>query len=184
MKRQFMSSLLLAIILFCGVGCAARYSIKKEAPNNMVPKAYSRIHVGWLDLDETNWKKFGYASKDIWNQVIKENYDNGLKPYLQELLPNKKLSFHKSKTDALPTGGDLYITFSDTVVQNKWKAGVGGFDYINTTIHFTNLKTNEELYKASISASSMGVGMQGWTFEGRLGFATYNIALMISEKLK
>lgn len=184
MKRLLTITLILASMIFILSGCASRYSINKEAPENYVQQPYNSIHVNWLDLGINDWEKLGYESKDAWGKIIADNYHEGVKPYLTELFTDKKMSFSKSMTDSSTYGSDLIISFTDTRVDQNWNAMTGGFDYIHTTIHFTDAKTSKEIYAADISTSSIGVGPQGWTFEGRLGFCTYNIALMIYDRLQ
>jgi hypothetical protein len=184
MKKFFTITLMLASALFILSGCASRYSINKQAPEKFMQQPYKSIHVGWLDLGMDDWEKMGYESKEVWGQVIATNYYEGLKPYMEELLTDKKLSFNKSMTDTSNNGSDLVISFTNTNVDKIWNAMTGGFDRINTTIHFTDTKTNKEIYTADITTSSLGMGPQGWTFEGRLGFSTYNIALMIYDRLQ
>ncbi|RPJ81571.1 MAG: hypothetical protein EHJ94_04140 [Deltaproteobacteria bacterium] len=184
MKKLLTITLMLAGMLFMLSGCASRYSINKEAPENYMQQPFNSIHVSWLDLGINDWEKLGYDSKAAWGKDIAANYHEGLKPYMTELFTDKKMSFSKSMTDSSTYGSDLIISFTNTRVDQNWNAMTGGFDYIHTTIHFTDSKTGKEIYAADISTSSIGVGPQGWAFEGRLGFCTYNIALMIYDRLQ
>jgi len=183
-KKFLTVTIMLASALLILSGCASRYSINKQAPATFTQQPYKSIHVSWLDLGINDWEKMGYESKDVWGKVIATNYYEGLQPYMQELFTDKKMSFNKSMTDTSTNGADLIISFSKTRVDKIYNAMTGGFDRINTTVHFTDAKTNKEIYSADIQTSSIGMGPQGWTFEGRLGFATYNIALMIYDKFQ
>jgi hypothetical protein len=183
MKKILTLTLILASALMFLTGCASRYSINKEAPANFAQQTYDTIHVNWLDLGINDWEKLGYESKDAWGKVIAANYYEGLKPYMTDLFTDKKLTFSMSMNDKSTYGSDLIISFTNTRVDQNWNAMTGGFDYIHTTVHFTDAKTKKEIYTADISASSIGAGPQGWSFEGRLGFATYNTALMIYDRL-
>jgi len=165
------------------VGCAAHFNVQDETSPQKELKSYNHIAIGWLDLDENKWEEFGYDSVDTWSNVIKDENISGLQVYLKDYLPEKEFIFVESKSAVIPNEGELYIKFTDTKVERNWTAATGGFDYIYTTVHFYDRKTNEEIYKASIKASSMGIGPQGWVLEGRLGFATRNIAEFLSTKL-
>jgi len=183
MKKFLTLTLILASAFLFLTGCASRYSINKEAPATFAQQPVSTIHVSWLDLGMDDWENMGYESKDAWGKVIAVNYYEGLKPYMTDLFTDKKLTFSQSMNDSSTYGSDLIITFSNTKVDKVWNAMTGGFDRINTTVHFIDAKTNKEIYSADITTSSIGVGPQGWSFEGRLGFATYNVALMIYDRL-
>jgi len=177
---------LIAIIVLtmsCGL-VPARYTIIDEHPLGVTIGKYNHIHVGWLDLDENEWQILGYETKERWRMVISENYKDGLQVYLKNLLPEKKFNFDALKSSATPGESELSITFTDSKVEKRSFFSFDGHDYIQTTIHFADVKEGKEIYKASVKASSRGLGPQQYSFEGRLGFATRNLAEMISGKLK
>jgi len=142
MNKYFikMSSLIFTILLL--TSCASRHSIIRESNNNLSQKTYSNIHVGWLDLGEENWKAFGYDSKEMWNEAIDRINKDCLQPYLKEQLQGKTLSFSQFKDDPPPNGADLYVWFSNTEIEGNWPGGP--FDYIYTTVHFTDVQSNKE----------------------------------------
>jgi len=183
MNKYFIkvSSLICAFLLL--TSCVSRHSIERESNNNLSQKTYSNIHVGWLDLGEGNWTTFGYDSKEMWNEAIDRINKDCLQPYLKEQLQGKALSFSQFKDDPPPNGSDLYVWFSNTEIEGNWPGGP--FDYIYTTVHFTDVQSNKEAYQAAIKASSMSLNPgANYTVEGRLGSTAYNIGLMISDKLR
>jgi len=141
MKRLITLTLMLASAFLFLTGCASRYSINKEAPVSFTQQPYKTIHVGWLDLNMDDWENMGYESKGAWGKVIAANYYEGLKPYMTDLFTDKKLTFSQSMNDTATYGSDLVITFTNTKVDKVWNAMTGGFDRINTTVHFIDAKT-------------------------------------------
>ena len=52
---------------------------------------YRYIHLGWLNLPESDWKRHGYEKKSLWINVINEINHKVIGRYLKEALPSKKI---------------------------------------------------------------------------------------------
>jgi len=98
----------------------------------------NRIFLGWVDLKEDDWAAHGYSSKDEWAAQIP-----GLNISFQRqcqilLLGGKTVAGAKDKSDEDAAGYDLYIKFSDVLIDyNKY--------HLYLSIHFIDPKTNTEL---------------------------------------
>ncbi|MBN2495354.1 MAG: hypothetical protein JXR96_12235 [Deltaproteobacteria bacterium] len=164
--------------------CASRYYIHDETPSKAKnPTAYQSFYVSWLDLKEADWEKFGYGSQDEWAKVIQDENINGLQAYMKEVFPDKTLHFAGPGDESFPTQGDLYIKLDVEQIAKKWNSVTGGFDEIWVRVRLFDVASKEELYFGRINTTSVGVGPQGLTFEGRLGFAIYNLCCFIYDKL-
>ena len=104
MNKYFIkvSSLFCAFLLL--TSCALRHSIERESNNNLSQKAYSNIHVGWLDLGEGNWTTFGYESIEMWNEAIDRINKDCLQPYLKEQLQGKLHTVFEISGEVGPDG--------------------------------------------------------------------------------
>ena len=95
----------------------------------------------------------------------------------------EELYFAGPNDTGFPDKGDLYIKFDVDRIDKNWNGFSGGADDLYVDVTFIDVKTKEELYSSSINTTSMGMGPQGWAFEGRLGFAIYNLSSFIYDKL-
>ena len=183
-KKPLIKSVFFLTIIFTLSSCASTYYIHKEKPMTAKkPGQYKSFYISWLDLRPQDYKKYGYESQASWTNVIKEQNINGLRPYMREMFPNKTLYFGNPMEYNFPTKGDLYIKLDVIRIDKNWNAFSGGFDDLYVNVSFYDVKTRKELYSGSINTTSMGMGPQGWSFEGRLGFAVYNLCSFVYDKL-
>ncbi len=187
MKNVFLRVTKLVLLLFVAAmftSCASTYYVHKESPSAVVDvNQYPSFYVGWLDLQDKYWEEFGYESLKSWKAVIDDQNYHGIQPYMKKNFPNKNLIFAGPEDSQFPDKGDLYIKFDVTRIDKNWNAVTGGFDDLYVDVSFIDIKSKEELYSANINTTSMGMGPQGWTFEGRLGFAVYNLCSFVYDKL-
>jgi hypothetical protein len=177
----------------------------KDTPTPIF-KNYDSIFVGWIDLDESRWKKYGYESLKDWQEVIKNANAISMPQYFKEYMPNKKITMATSKNDIDPRGSDLYIKFSNANYIASEESGAKGSvnvyigsggpgkgtsiyvdekDVLTVTIDIIDMKEKKSLYTVSvlINATS-GSGYYGWIFEGRINNSFYNTVDFIYKKLK
>jgi hypothetical protein len=140
MRRQFLAGILLVCT---GVqpGLAARRRGAKLYPNKettAVMSGMSRVFLGWVDLNEDAWALYGYSSKADWaSKVIGLNSDF-LRLSQIKLLDGKTVVGAKEKGDENAAGYDLYIKFSDVLIDySKY--------HLYLSIHFIDPKTNAEI---------------------------------------
>jgi hypothetical protein len=152
-------------------GLAARRRGAKLYPDKETAADMSgvnRVFLGWVDLKEDDWAAHGYATKTDWAAVVA-----GLNSQLLGLCQAKSLSGRtvvgaKQKGDENAVGHDLYIKFSDVLIDyNNY--------HLYLSIHFIDPKTNAEI--GSIPARPY--------FGNAWGFVNYlNAALgEVSEKI-
>jgi len=174
-KTVWMLSALLFLLSAC-----SNYQIKEEAPARPDLSKYKTVFVGWIDMGSSNWKEMGYNNESDWARQIREINVDVFLPAVKQALGNKNLVLAKTLNER--PAGDLAVVFSKTSIERRWNGFSGGYDYIHTTVDFIDLRNKKNVYKGSIWSSSKGWGPQGWRFEGRLGFATVNIADYIASK--
>ena len=180
---------LLKFALLCAAAltlasCISSYYIHKEAPMNAKPAdKFKSFYVGWLDMHADDYEKYGYATQKEWADVIHDQNINGLQKYMKDVFPDKTLYFAGPNDKGFPTKGDLYIKFDVDRIDKNWNGFSGGADDLYVDVTFFDVKTKEKLYSSSINTTSMGMGPQGWAFEGRLGFAIYNLTCFVYDKL-
>jgi hypothetical protein len=134
---------ILAAFLFCfafpAQMTAGRHNVKryltKETTVDM--SKMNRIFVGWVDMHEEGWAAVpqGYSSKQEWADVIGSLNNSHV---VASDLNGHTLVFAKNKDDEDAKDCDLYVKFTDVVV-----------DYNNyhliLAIHFIDPKTNQEI---------------------------------------
>jgi hypothetical protein len=203
-----MKSYRFILICFCisiFTGCSTYFRVLKDTPAPLF-KNYDSIFVGWIDLDESRWKKYGYESLKDWQEAIKNANALCMPQYFKEYMPNKKITMAASINDVNPRGSDLYIKFSNVnyiasedsgakgsvnVYIGSGGSGTGTSIYVNekdvlaVTIDFIDMKEKKSLYTVSvlINATS-GSGYYGWAFEGRINNSFYNTVDFIYKNLK
>ena len=197
--KKYLTNLLPVILSFVIFSCASSspFQIKNESPAKPSLNKFTKIYVGWMDLREKDWKRFGYESKKHWKEVIKEMNIKVLRKYLKEFLPDKKFRFARPKSKRFPNRrmGQLYIKFKSCKIDDNYSVIYGGDDYLNVKIEFYNITKNTKkrrkkrkikkikIFSASISASSYATLPQD-LFEYRLYNEVYNLANYISQKFK
>ncbi len=177
--------MLLAVTLFSACLFPTRFTIVKENPSSPNLSGYKSIYVGWLDLNEDEWKNCGYASKDIWVAEIKKLNVDGLQLYLKTELPEKNIVGAASKKDLYSGKGDLVLKFK--VVELDTRIGAFKDSSFSVNVDFIDGKSGKTLYTASITTSSFAPFPRNWkgnTFDGRIDNQIYNLAWGIAQKLK
>jgi len=129
----------LLCLAFPGQIMAGRHTVKrylnKETTVDM--SKMNRIFIGWVDMHEDSWAAIpqGYSSKQEWADVISGLNNSHV---IASNLEGHTLVFAKSKDDEDAQGCDLYVKFTDVVV-----------DYNNyhliLAIHFIDPKTGQEI---------------------------------------
>jgi hypothetical protein len=200
-----MRSFRFVLISFClalFIGCVPYYKVLENTPAPMF-KNYDRIFVGWIDLDESSWRMYGYGSQEDWKEVIKTANTLSKPQYFEKYMPQKKITTASSMSDLDPRGADLYIKFSnvryiaDKASGAKWQMvfmGPGGGrpsmvvdekDSLAVTIDFIDVKEGRSLYTVTVQIyTTSGSGYYGMTLENRINSAFYNTVAFIDEKLK
>ena len=140
MKKSIVA---LTIFLFCiafpAQVMAGRHSVKryltKETTVDM--SKMNRIFIGWVDMHEEGWAAIpqGYSSKQEWADVIASLNNSQI---IASNLNGHALVFAKNKDDEGAKDCDLYVKFTDVVVDYN--------DYhLILAIHFIDPKTNQEI---------------------------------------
>ncbi len=167
-------------------GCPSLYKVTKETPATKSLSDYKQIYVGWLDLQEEDWQKYEFESKEIWKGEIAKHNNEGVRAYLKEDLGDRVIGGASSKDEAFPTKGDLFIKFKfDRINQthDMW----GSADELFLDVEFVDISSKEPVYKASVMVIGGGVFPRNWkasSFDGRLDNEMYNLATLLAEKLQ
>ena len=118
---------------------AGRHSVKryltKETTVDM--SKMNRIFIGWVDMHEDGWAAIpmGYSSKEGWAEAIASLNNSHV---VASDLNGHALVFAKNKDDEDAKDCDLYVKFTDVVVDYN--------DYhLILAIHFIDPKTNQEI---------------------------------------
>jgi len=184
-KKLFFFITILFVTILSGCLFPTRFDIVKENPSSPYFRTYKSIYVGWLDLNEDEWKNCGYASKDIWITEIKKLNVNGLQMYLKTELPDKTILGASSKTDTYSGQGDILLKFK--VVQLDTRIGAFKDTSFSVDVDFVDGKSGKTFYTASIVTSSFAPFPRNWkgnTFDGRIDNQIYNLAWGIAQKLR
>lgn len=108
----------------------------KETTADM--KGMNRIFLGWVDMREDDWAVRGYKSKAEWAPKIVEMNAEFLRLCQVQLVDGKTVVGAKEKGDENAAGYDLYIKFSDVMIDySKY--------HLYLSIHFIDPKTNTEI---------------------------------------
>ncbi len=181
--------ILLCVIVFAAVvflaDCASRFSVLKEAPSLPKLSGYKSIYVGWLNLDENEWKTYGYGSKNVWASEIRRNNVEGLQVYLREELPGKALFGAQSKDETYGGKGDLFIKFK--IINLEPTTGAFRDASLTVDVEFIDGKSGKSLYTASIVTASFAPFPRNWkgnSFDGRLDNEIFNLAWGIAAWLR
>jgi hypothetical protein len=183
-KKNLLCFTIFAAVLILS-GCATRFATVKENPSLPKLSGYKSIYVGWLDLNEEEWKNCGYASKNIWLAEIKKHNIKGLQEYIKLELPDKTVFGASSKTDTYTGKGDLFLKFK--IIKLDTSTGAFKDTDFSVDVNFIDGKSGNTLYTASIVTSSFAPFPRNWkgnTFEGRLDNQIYNLAWGISAWLR
>jgi hypothetical protein len=124
MKKLAMMTGLIVCAAVVVSGCGS-VKVKGEFLN------YKKAYVGWLDLGEQNWKKYGYPQKDEWVQEIKAQ-NGGLQKYVAGYLKGWTVTGAASKNAAAPReAGLLLVRFSNAVLNESNFSVKCGIEYVD-----------------------------------------------------
>ena len=191
MKKYHLFLALIAILLM--VACGSYYSLVRQTTPTAGLNQYGTISVGWLSLDETKWKEYGFEEKDKgkWETLVLDLNQKSLTQFLKDFAPGKTILMVNSKTEE-PKNEGLVVKFTDVVYNQRTSTGAqvmfgsfAGSDTLDLTIHFIDGQSGQELDAATVSLQSKaGTGYSQWGFEGRVTNSVYNLARYISERVK
>jgi hypothetical protein len=119
---------------------AARRRGAKLYPDKEMPDmaAANKIFIGWVDFREDDWAAHGYSSKTDWATAVTTLNGELLRLCQSKYLSGKTVTGAKQKGDENAAGNDLYIKFSDVLIDySKY--------HLNLSIHFIDPKTNAEI---------------------------------------
>lgn len=135
------------------------YKLINAEPLKPSLQQYNKIHVGWLPINDNEWKTYEYGSKVDYTRFIRQLNIEYLQDYIQSYLPKKQITGVKSKEDAvIPNQTELIIKFKSIDILHRGQVGV-------LAVHFIDAKTNNVVYKVSSEIYCKGVQ---WGFEPQL----------------
>jgi hypothetical protein len=114
---------------------AKRYRYKESKADML---AMQKVFVGWVDLRSNDWASHRYRSEESWAAVIDELNSSFGAAASAKWLPGRTVTVAKNKADVDLAGQDLYIKFSDVLID---------YDYyfLYVSIHFIDPVTNREI---------------------------------------
>jgi hypothetical protein len=146
MKNKMLIVCLIILTLFSCSGKRYYKILNSEPPKPHLQK-YNNIHVGWLPIDENEWKKYYYESQKDWIWVINHENLDVLQKYIIEYLPKKNITGAKSKDDILiPKQTELIIKFSSMQITDYGRAGIIKAEFIDTKSLSAVYKATSEIY--------------------------------------
>ena len=140
MRRQLFAMTLLVCVGVQPCFSARRRGAKlypdKETTADM--KGMNRVFLGWVDMKEDDWKARGYSTKAEWASKVAELNAEFLRLCQVKLVDGKTVVGAKEKGDENAAGYDLYLKFSDVLIDyNNY--------HLYLSIHFIDPKTNAEI---------------------------------------
>jgi hypothetical protein len=152
-------------------GCAGVPVLQMSKPD--YPK--SPLYVSALSFEKFK-RPAKWESDDEWQKHV-EAWQKNFKMTMGERLPEAKI---------FSTGVKEGLVVHPYVVdiQRNWNAMWGGLDKMSIEAELFNAATNEKVGEVSFVSDSSGVGMNGWTFGGRIGNCSENAAVLLSKSLK
>jgi len=153
--RKSIFFILCISIMFYLVGSVEAKSSKKSSSfqgATIELNSYNHIFLGWIDLHEDHWALHGYRSSEVWSSAINRLNNAFQTSCSVNYLTDRKVTGAAFKEDENFVGNDLFIKFSDVLI-----------DYNNynlyLTIDFIDVKTQKILYtfpKTSYYGSAWG----------------------------
>ncbi len=194
MKKTVYSFICIFMVAFFLGSCSPSYFITAEHPKGSMPrlKKYKQIHVGWINLDEKDWKRFGFKTRKAWKSEIRDMNIKGMQKFLKEdFLTKKKITGAISlKRDKLPKKGGLYIKFINATYESNYNFFTKQPDKLSVSMEFYDIQSKKRIYKGSVYTWSKekgftfgGISTGSITFEARLNTCIYDIARFIAEKI-
>jgi hypothetical protein len=191
MKKCHLFLALFAILLM--VACGSYYSLVRQTTPTASLNQYGTISLGWLNLDESKWKEYGFAETDKgkWETLVLDLNQKSLPQYLKDFAPGKTILMVNSKTEN-PKNEGLVVKFTDVVYNQQTSSGaqimfgsMAGSDTLDLTVRFIDGQSGQELDAVTVSLQSKaGTGYSQWGFEGRVTNSVYNLARYISERIR
>ena len=172
-----------ALMLFFSVtvlACGSIYKINSERPASPDLKKYKNVYIGWLDLNEANWKNLGFESYRHWADAIRDLNINSLQSYCRDNLSGRKVTGSRGKGADAAAKGSLYVKMN--LQRHEVMSGLNRMQYLHMNIAFIDTATGAARYTASLVVNSSGFGFGNYTLEGQLNFAMRNLANFISSK--
>ncbi len=126
MKKLTMLACLVACAAILASGCGSA-QVKAEF------QKYKKVHVGWLDLGEQNWAKYGYPKKDEWVQEIKSQNINGLQKYVRDYYKGWTVTGAATKTAAAPRDAEtVLVRFNNAALNGSTYTVKCGIEYVDS----------------------------------------------------
>lgn len=124
MKRLTLVVSLMAFAALLASGCGST-QVKAEY------QKYKKLHVGWLDLGEQNWKKYGYPKQSEWIEEIKVQNAN-LQKSVAGYFKGWTVTGASSKKAAAPRDAEtLLVKFSNASLNESTYTVKCGIDYVD-----------------------------------------------------
>jgi hypothetical protein len=139
MKRFIISAVLLSLCLVLPASLGARD--KKPAVDMSGMK---HIFLGWIDLGPDNYRTLRYDFREDWVKVIETENLNFQQDFQSKLSTGRTISAARNKEDVNTAGNDLYIKFTDVVIEPDYTGAVILYS-LHISVHFIDLKTNTEI---------------------------------------
>ncbi|MBP7738607.1 MAG: hypothetical protein KA369_21710 [Spirochaetes bacterium] len=158
--------------------CASGSSIRSEQPSSPNLKNYKKIYIGWLDLGEGNWKKYGFRSQGEWSKAIRDLNVNALQEYCRSDLSRRTVSGSRG-ADA-PAKTDLYIKLH--LKKHEIGSGLNRIQYLYLDVRYIDMATGQNKYYADVIIDTSGFGFGNYTMEGQLNYGMTNLAKFIGSK--
>jgi hypothetical protein len=163
MRRQLLAAILLVSIGLQPAAAARRRGAKlypnKETAADM--KDVTRVFIGWIDFREDDWAVHGYSDKSEWAAAVIALNRKLLTLCQAKYLSGRTVDGAKGKGDENAAGYDLYIKFSDVLIDYSRY-------HLNLSIHFIDPRTNTEV----------GVIPARPYFGNNWGFVNYQMAAL------
>jgi len=180
--KNFIFALPAALLI---LSCSTN-SIRNEVGPTEKLNQYRNIHTGWINLNPGDWKKYGFENQGLWTSQIKDNNTLGFQKYLQSNLADRKITGAAAPNDTAKKG-NLYIGFN--VVEYKVTYGVSfsGMDELYLDVNMIDVAKNKSVYKATIMVEGFAPFPRNWkgaTFDGRVDNMMYNLANLLTKKLR
>jgi hypothetical protein len=176
-KYRILSLFLIAIFLSTlTLSCSSKrfYKIVRSEPSKPNLQKYNYIHIGWLPIDENEWKIYEYETEDEYVRFIKQMNTEYLHAYIKDLLWKKNFTVATAKNDnIIPAQTELVIKFKSMELQHRGYTGVVDVDFID-------YKTNTKVYSAY---SLIFCKSSQWGFEPQVMDLMYYVGNFIYNQM-
>ncbi len=140
---------------------------------------FNKIYVGWLDLGEQHWMKFGYGTKGEWLDEIKTQNIDSLQSYTRSYMKGWNVIGAASRYARIPWAPHtLVIVFSKvSLIGNQLQCEMSFYDGGTKKLLYRRLEE-----PSPISYNPYG-GFSNMSFSGQLSNSLYNMAYDIKYYL-